>query len=245
MATRPYTVAGLFRPIVTKTFASLTGLAIARPLASFSSRCGAPRWTGTSGNWGRTVPQFPSIVAKRALIVAPTPTLADMEKPKPVPRKTLANENAEETGSRTSPDSSPIASTKPLPPIASVPPFFTHFPTWFHPYLYLIRLDKPAGTLLLYLPCTWSIAMAAYAHPEISLLYSSYMLVLFGVGALIMRGAGCIVNDLWDIEFDKKVERTRSRPLASGAISVPSAVAFLGANLLAGLGVLTQLNEFR
>lgn len=85
--------------------------------------------------------------------------------------------------------------------------------------------------------------MAAYAGG--SLFTATWMLTLFGTGALIMRGAGCIVNDLWDIEFDKKVERTRTRPLASGAIGVPQAVAFLGANLVAGLGVLTQLNEFR
>ena len=87
--------------------------------------------------------------------------------------------------------------------------------------------------------------MATYANPALSLPYTAYMLTLFGLGSLIMRGAGCIVNDLWDIDFDKKVERTRSRPLASGAIGIPGAVAFWGVNLAAGLAVLTQLNWFR
>ncbi|KAI8918777.1 UbiA prenyltransferase family, partial [Entophlyctis helioformis] len=78
----------------------------------------------------------------------------------------------------------------------------------------------------------------------VSPLTTAGMLALFGTGALVMRGAGCIVNDLWDRDIDKRVERTRTRPLAAGDISPARAVVFLGANLVVGLGVLTQLNMY-
>jgi len=70
-------------------------------------------------------------------------------------------------------------------------------------------------------------------------------IALFGTGAVIMRGAGCTINDLWDRNIDKKVERTMARPLASGAVTPTQAVAFLGLQLGAGLAVLTQLNLYR
>lgn len=70
------------------------------------------------------------------------------------------------------------------------------------------------------------------------------LLGLFGVGSVIMRGAGCTVNDMWDVEIDKKVARTASRPLAAGHISKKQAAAFLGVQLAAGLGVLVQLNDY-
>ncbi|KAJ3189204.1 Para-hydroxybenzoate--polyprenyltransferase, mitochondrial precursor (PHB:polyprenyltransferase) [Gaertneriomyces sp. JEL0708] len=69
-------------------------------------------------------------------------------------------------------------------------------------------------------------------------------MTLLGVGSLVMRGAGCVVNDLWDRELDKKVERTRTRPIASGAISPKAAMVFLGSQLSLGLGVLLQLNLY-
>jgi len=86
--------------------------------------------------------------------------------------------------------------------------------------------------------------MASYsAHlPWTSTLYT---IGLFGTGAIIMRGAGCTINDLWDRNIDKMVERTKVRPLASGAITPAQAVAFLGLQLGAGLAVLTQLNMYR
>ncbi|KAG8833071.1 Para-hydroxybenzoate--polyprenyltransferase, mitochondrial precursor (PHB:polyprenyltransferase) [Serendipita sp. 399] len=111
------------------------------------------------------------------------------------------------------------------------------------PYWHLARLDKPIGTVLLFLPCTWSITMASYASsasPQV--LFGN--IALFGIGALLMRGAGCTINDLWDRDLDKGVERTRSRPLASGALTVPQAVGFLGLQLAGGLAVLTQLNWY-
>ncbi|KAJ2753829.1 Para-hydroxybenzoate--polyprenyltransferase, mitochondrial precursor (PHB:polyprenyltransferase), partial [Coemansia pectinata] len=72
----------------------------------------------------------------------------------------------------------------------------------------------------------------------------AYMLALFGTGAFVMRGAGCTINDLWDVKFDKMVERTRARPIASGVISRPKAFVFLGGQLAAGLAVLVQLNPY-
>ena len=86
-------------------------------------------------------------------------------------------------------------------------------------------------------PCLWSTALAAApgALPDATLC------ALFGVGAFVMRGAGCTANDLWDRDIDRQVERTRHRPLASGALSVRQALGFLTAQLSVGLGVLVSL----
>ncbi|CEG02130.1 UbiA prenyltransferase family [Ostreococcus tauri] len=108
------------------------------------------------------------------------------------------------------------------------------------PYAKLIRLDRPIGTALLAWPCFWSIALAA----EVGAPPDARLLGLFGVGSFLLRGAGCTINDLWDRDIDAKVARTRNRPIASGAVSVPMAVAFLGAQLALGLGVLVQLNDY-
>lgn len=108
------------------------------------------------------------------------------------------------------------------------------------PYAELMRLEKPVGMLLLLLPSFWGITMAAYgiAAPLVTTVYA---LVLFTVGALVMRGAGCTINDIWDRNFDNKVARTVERPIASGRVSVPQAVAFLGLQCFMGLGVLLSL----
>uniref|UniRef100_A0A5F4VVY9 Coenzyme Q2, polyprenyltransferase n=1 Tax=Callithrix jacchus TaxID=9483 RepID=A0A5F4VVY9_CALJA len=74
-------------------------------------------------------------------------------------------------------------------------------PRPLQPYLRLMRLDKPIGTWLLYLPCTWSIGLAA----EPGCFPDWYMLSLFGTGAILMRGAGCTINDMWDQDYDKKI----------------------------------------
>ncbi|KAG7481577.1 hypothetical protein MATL_G00068060 [Megalops atlanticus] len=113
-------------------------------------------------------------------------------------------------------------------------------PVSVQPYLRLMRLDKPIGTWLLYLPCTWSIGLAA----DPGCLPDLAMLTLFGTGALVMRGAGCTINDMWDKDFDKKVSRTASRPIASGKISQLQALTFLGVQLTAALGVLLCLNYY-
>ncbi|XP_043917052.1 4-hydroxybenzoate polyprenyltransferase, mitochondrial [Protopterus annectens] len=108
------------------------------------------------------------------------------------------------------------------------------------PYLRLMRLDKPIGTWLLYLPCTWSIALAADPGclPQFS------MLALFGVGAVLMRGAGCTINDMWDKNFDKKVARTASRPLAAGDVTRFQALVFLGGQLSLALCILLSFNYY-
>ncbi|KAM8866357.1 4-hydroxybenzoate polyprenyltransferase, mitochondrial isoform 1-T1 [Synchiropus picturatus] len=113
-------------------------------------------------------------------------------------------------------------------------------PARLQPYLRLMRLDKPIGTWLLYLPCTWSIALAADPGclPDVG------MLTLFGTGALVMRGAGCTINDMWDKEFDKKVSRTANRPIAAGEVSRMQAFVFLGGQLSLALGVLLCLNFY-
>ncbi|XP_077087872.1 4-hydroxybenzoate polyprenyltransferase, mitochondrial [Siphateles boraxobius] len=113
-------------------------------------------------------------------------------------------------------------------------------PASVQPYLRLMRLDKPIGTWLLYLPCTWSIGLAA----DPGCLPDLRMLVLFGVGALLMRGAGCTINDMWDKDFDRKVSRTATRPIASGEITPFRALVFLGGQLSLALGVLLCLNFY-
>jgi 4-hydroxybenzoate polyprenyltransferase len=119
------------------------------------------------------------------------------------------------------------------------------------PYLKLGRFDKPIGTGLLYIPCTWSILMSHYhlSGDNHSFLLNTATdtfktLTLFGVGALVMRSAGCTINDLWDVKFDKLVKRTQTRPLAAGELTKKQALVFLGAQLGVGLSVLLQLNEF-
>ncbi|KZV69837.1 4-hydroxybenzoate polyprenyl transferase [Peniophora sp. CONT] len=116
-------------------------------------------------------------------------------------------------------------------------------PKGLRPYLYLTRVDKPIGTLLLFYPCTWSITMASYALNTSPLVPFTYV-TLFGIGALVMRGAGCTINDMWDHKLDKAVERTRARPIAAGDITPRQAFWSLAPQLSAGLAVLTQLNWY-
>lgn len=109
------------------------------------------------------------------------------------------------------------------------------------PYAELIRLDKPTGTYYLFFPCLYSTLMAApLAVPMTSIYDVISTTALFFAGSLIMRGAGCTINDLWDRNLDPHVERTKFRPIARGAISPQKAVVYLGFQLLAGLGVLVS-----
>jgi 4-hydroxybenzoate polyprenyltransferase len=107
----------------------------------------------------------------------------------------------------------------------------------FYPYLRLMRLDKPAGTWLLLLPCWWGVALAADYFPNL------WYMFLFALGAVVMRGAGCVVNDIYDRKLDGLVERTRSRPLASGEVSLFQALVFLALLLFLGLCILLLFNR--
>ena len=112
-------------------------------------------------------------------------------------------------------------------------------PSQWQPYAELIRLDKPTGTLYLFFPCLFSTLMAA-SYSGASLLMTTSTALLFLSGALVMRGAGCTINDLWDRNLDPHVRRTRLRPIARGAISPFQATVFSGVQLAAGLGILFQ-----
>ncbi|GAB2285025.1 Palmitoyl-protein thioesterase 1 [Dionaea muscipula] len=107
-------------------------------------------------------------------------------------------------------------------------------------YAKVARLDKPIGTWLLAWPCMWSIALASQpGHlPDIK------MLILFGCGAMLLRGAGCTINDILDRDIDAKVERTKLRPIASGLLTPFQGLSFLGLQLFLGLGILLQLNNY-
>jgi 4-hydroxybenzoate polyprenyltransferase len=110
------------------------------------------------------------------------------------------------------------------------------------PYAALARLDRPIGTWLLLFPCWWGIALTGLpiADPGQAL----YFAVLFALGAIVMRGAGCTFNDIVDRDFDAKVARTRARPIPSGAVSVHAAMTFLVAELIVGLLILLALNRY-
>ncbi|KAJ4506586.1 Para-hydroxybenzoate--polyprenyltransferase, mitochondrial precursor (PHB:polyprenyltransferase) [Exophiala dermatitidis] len=117
----------------------------------------------------------------------------------------------------------------------------SRLPSSWIPYAELIRLDKPAGTYYLFFPCMFSTLLAApMAVPMATPLEVVSTTTLFFAGALIMRGAGCTINDLWDRNLDPFVERTRLRPIARKAVSVQNAVIYLGAQLVAGLAILLQ-----
>ena len=112
------------------------------------------------------------------------------------------------------------------------------------PYALLMRLDRPIGTWLLLLPCWWSLALGWQLNQDqITLLELGYLYLLFTIGAILMRGAGCTINDLWDRKLDQLVARTADRPIASGVISVTNAVLFLLLQLTLSLTILLQLNE--
>ncbi|MCX8500727.1 MAG: 4-hydroxybenzoate octaprenyltransferase [Alphaproteobacteria bacterium] len=113
---------------------------------------------------------------------------------------------------------------------------------WLHrvppvliPYILLARLDRPVGFWLLAFPCWWGLALGG------NLVVENYLLFL--LGAIVMRGAGCTLNDIIDRELDKAVARTRTRPLPAGMVTVPQAVLFLLVQLGVGLLVALYLGQ--
>ena len=114
-------------------------------------------------------------------------------------------------------------------------------PSFARPYLRLARLDRPIGSWLLLMPCWWSVGLAGMHNDRFPNLWH---IVLFFVGAFAMRGAGCTWNDLVDRDLDGRVERTRSRPIPSGQVTVMQATMFMVAQALIGFLVLIQFNRF-
>jgi 4-hydroxybenzoate polyprenyltransferase len=115
-------------------------------------------------------------------------------------------------------------------------------PAGLLPYAQLMRLDRPIGWWLLLIPCWWGLLLAQIARGDAR--PDLWFAFLFFAGAVVMRGAGCVGNDIVDRDIDKSVARTRARPIASGRVSVSSAIAFLVALSLVGFLVLLQFNRF-
>jgi len=117
----------------------------------------------------------------------------------------------------------------------------TRAPTWSRPYLRLARFDRPIGSWLLLMPCWWSVGLTGMRVEQFP---SLWHIALFFIGAFAMRGAGCTWNDLVDRNLDGLVERTRSRPIPSGQVTVAEATAFMLLQALVGFLVLIQFNRF-
>ena len=114
-------------------------------------------------------------------------------------------------------------------------------PPFLRPYLRLARLDRPIGSWLLLIPCWWSVGLTGIRTDHFP---SLWHIVLFLIGAFAMRGAGCTWNDLVDRDLDGLVERTRSRPIPSGQVTVAEATAFMMLQALIGFLVLIQFNRY-
>ena len=114
--------------------------------------------------------------------------------------------------------------------------FIGALPPRLRPFASLIRLDRPIGTWLLYWPCAWSVALAGVRGRWDLFLW-------FVLGAFAMRSAGCVYNDIVDRDLDRRVGRTRLRPLASGRVSLRSAWVLIALLFLIGLAVLLQLDR--
>jgi len=136
-------------------------------------------------------------------------------------------------------------STDRTPSVADAPPdnwVDRYAPESMRPYLRLARLDRPIGFWLLLLPCWWS---AGLAGVSLGLPYPDpWLLLLFAVGALAMRAAGCAYNDYVDHEYDARAARTASRPIPSGQVTPAEALAFAAICALVGLLVLVQFNSY-
>lgn len=112
----------------------------------------------------------------------------------------------------------------------------------FYSYTKLTRINKPAGIWLLFLPCLFGIAFALKNVSQIDFFNLLHFLFLFAMGSILMRSAGCVINDLFDVKFDKLVKRTKERAIANDEISKKEALVFLSFLLLASLIILLQFN---
>ena len=120
-----------------------------------------------------------------------------------------------------------------------------HLPARIRPYAQLMRLDRPIGIWLLFWPCVFGLALGAAATDRLFTGWRDFIyVVLFGLGAIVMRGAGCTFNDIVDRKYDASVARTKGRPIPSGAVSVRAAAIFLVVLCVIGLAILLQLNRF-
>ena len=107
-------------------------------------------------------------------------------------------------------------------------------------FIELIRLNKPIGYMLLFWPCSWGLAYAYYVNQNTEVFI--YYLILFFLGAVLMRSAGCIVNDIIDKDFDKRVKRTKNRPIASKKISIFYSLLYVAILCSLALLILIQFN---
>ncbi|WP_255449649.1 4-hydroxybenzoate octaprenyltransferase [Shimia ponticola] len=113
----------------------------------------------------------------------------------------------------------------------------SYAPAWTRPYLRLSRADRPIGTWLLFIPCIWGTLLAALADGN-ARLWDLWIIAGCGIGAFLMRGAGCTWNDITDRDFDAKVARTKSRPIPSGQVTVRGAVMWMVLQALIAFGIL-------
>ncbi|MBQ4827009.1 4-hydroxybenzoate octaprenyltransferase [Leisingera sp. HS039] len=118
----------------------------------------------------------------------------------------------------------------------------TYAPEWTRPYLRLSRADRPIGTWLLLIPCWWGLALSILSDQS-PRWQDLWIAIGCAAGAWLMRGAGCTWNDITDRNFDGQVERTRSRPIPSGQVTVKGALAWMGLQCLAGLLILLTFNQ--
>jgi len=129
-----------------------------------------------------------------------------------------------------------VSSASDIVPDSERKGFIGALPPRLRPFASLMRLDRPIGTWLLYWPCAWSVALAGVGGRW-------DLFAWLALGAFAMRSAGCAWNDLVDRDLDRRVERTRLRPLASGRVSVRSAGVLIAVLCTVGLGVLLQLDR--
>ena len=108
-------------------------------------------------------------------------------------------------------------------------------------FIELTRLNKPIGFMLLFWPCSWGLAYAYSLNKDINSFV--HFLLLFFLGSVLMRSAGCIFNDIVDRDFDKKVNRTKTRPIASGKISIQQSIVYVIALCVLALIILIQFNN--